>query len=73
MTFETWRLGIGDYNCDLTGMEWTRRWRLSGWELETRLESWRLWNGSDNGNLAPGEWRREWCLSGGKVAMTLET
>ena len=80
---ETKLLGTGDDVGDLAGREWRRRWRFSGWELETRLENWRLWNGSDNGTyrlgsgdengvLAAGKWLRHERLSRWGLKATLE-
>ena len=40
---ETWRLGSGDDNGDLAGVDKRQEWRLSGWKI-----------GDGNGELVAG-------------------
>ena len=65
-------MGSGDGTGDLAAGEWRRHWRLSSWELETKLEAKRLGTGDDVGDEATGDWRRRWRLSGWGVETMLE-
>ena len=73
MTMVSKRLGSGDNSGNLTAREGRRRWRLSGWGLETMLDTWRLWSGDDIQDLVDGGWRRRWNLSGWGLETILET
>ena len=50
-----WRLlGFGDESGDFAAGNWRRRYRPSGWILETTLTTQRLGSANDTGDLAAG-------------------